>query len=59
MREATFTKSISINLAEDTYEKIKEITDHQKVSISEWFRVAAELALNTKQEETGHELSKK
>ena len=39
MKEAIFTKSISINLAEDTFEKIKEITDLQKISVSEWFRV--------------------
>ena len=51
MKEAVFTKSISINLAEDTFEKIKEITDLQRVSISEWFRIAAELALNIQQEE--------
>ena len=50
MKEAIFTKSISINLAEDTFEKIKEITDLQRVSISEWFRQAADLALNRQQE---------
>jgi hypothetical protein len=51
MKEVNFTKSISINLAEETFEKIKEITDLQQVSISEWFRVAAELVLNTNHEE--------
>jgi hypothetical protein len=50
MKEAVFKKSISINLAEDTFEEIKEITDLQRISISEWFRLAADLALNTKQE---------
>jgi hypothetical protein len=59
MKEAVFTKSISINLAEDTFEKIKEITDLQRVSISEWFRIAAELALNTTQEEIDNELHEK
>ena len=49
MKEAIFTKSISINLTEDTFEKIKEITDLQRISISEWFRCAAEIALNTQQ----------
>jgi hypothetical protein len=59
MKEAIFTKSISINLAEDTFEKIKEITDLQRVSISEWFRIAAELALNTQQEEEDNDFNKK
>ena len=59
MKEAIFTKSISINLAEDTFEKIKEITDLQKISVSEWFRCAAELALNTKQEEGDNDFNEK
>jgi hypothetical protein len=59
MKEAIFTKSISINLAEDTFEKIKEITDLQRVSISEWFRGAAELALNAKQEEENNDFNEK
>jgi len=38
---------------------IKEITDLQRVSISEWFRGAAELALNTKQEEDDNDFNEK
>ena len=59
MKEAIYTKSISINLAEDIFEKIKEITDLQKMSISEWFRFAAELALNTQQKEEDNDFIKK
>jgi hypothetical protein len=59
MKEAIYTKSISINLAEDTFEKIKEITDLQKISVSEWFRWAAEIALNTKQEEEDNDCNEK
>ena len=59
MKEAIFTKSISINLAEDTFEKIKEITDLQRISISEWFRVAAKLALNTQQGGGDNDFNKK
>ncbi len=55
MKQAIFTKSISINLAEDTYEKIKKITDLQRISISEFFRFAAGLALNIKQEGTSND----
>ena len=50
MKEAIFTKSISINMAENTFEKIKGITDLKRISISEWFMLAAKQALNTQQE---------
>lgn len=59
MKEATFTKSISINLSEEIYEKIKKITDIQKISISEWFRNAAEISLNTKKEKRGNDFNEK
>ena len=55
MKEAIFTKSISINLAKDTCEKIKEVTDLKRISISEWFRLAASQALNTQQEDTNND----
>lgn len=55
MKEATFTKSISINLAEETYEKVKTITDIKKISISEWFRLAAELTLKKEREDISNE----
>ncbi|MBT3388336.1 MAG: hypothetical protein HOG03_24155 [Desulfobacula sp.] len=55
MKEAIFTKSISINLAKDTFEKIKEVTDLKRISISEWFRLAASQALNTQQEDTNND----
>ena len=55
MKEATFTKSISINLAEETYEKVKTITDIQKITISEWFRLAAELTLKKEREDISNE----
>ena len=54
MKEAIFTKSISINLAQDTFEKIKEITDLQRVSISEWFRDAAKMKLEKDEQEGGN-----
>jgi len=56
MKEAVFTKSISINLAKDAFEKIKEITDQKKVSISEWFRHAADQTLKSAEEEANNEI---
>ena len=55
MKEAVFTKSISINMAEDTFETIKKITDLQRISISEWFRQIANNALKTEQEEPSND----
>jgi len=50
MKEAVFTKSISINLSESMFQEIKGITDIEKISISEWFRHAAELTLTSTKE---------
>jgi hypothetical protein len=58
MKEAIFTKSISINMAEDTFEKIRKITDSQRISISEWFRLAAKQALTLTQEDSNNETTK-
>lgn len=45
MREAKFTKPISIALSPKMYDTVKTITDEEKISMSEWFRDAAERAL--------------
>jgi len=55
MKEAIFTKSISINMAENTFEKIKGITDLKRISISEWFRLAAKQALTSTEEDSNNE----
>lgn len=59
MKEAIFTKSISINMAKDTFEKIKEVTDLQRISISEWFRWAADQTLKTMQEGSDNDTHQK
>jgi len=46
MREAKFTKSMTIAISEETYQKIKAITDERKVSIAQWFREVTENALS-------------
>jgi tartrate dehydratase alpha subunit/fumarate hydratase class I-like protein len=40
MREAKFTKSLSVALPIDVYQKIKEITDDEKISMAKWVRRA-------------------
>ena len=45
MREAKFTKPITIYVSKETYQKVKAITDERKISMAEWFREATEMAL--------------
>jgi hypothetical protein len=45
MREATFTKALTVAFTKETFAKIKAITDQKKISMGEWVRIAAEKAL--------------
>jgi hypothetical protein len=45
MREAKFTKSLTVALPIDDYQKIKEITDDEKISMAQWVRRAVDMAL--------------
>ena len=45
MREAKFVKSLSVALPVDVYQKIKKITDDEKISMAQWVRRAVNLAL--------------
>jgi len=49
MREANFTKALTVAFSESTYSHIKEITDEKKISMGEWVRIAAEKALATEE----------
>jgi len=49
MREACFTKALTITLSEETYAKIKAITDEKWIPMGEWVRIAAEKALADKE----------
>jgi tartrate dehydratase alpha subunit/fumarate hydratase class I-like protein len=40
MKVAEFTKSLSVALPIDVYQKIKEITDDEKISMAQWVRRA-------------------
>ena len=48
MREACFTKSLTVAFSEEIYVKIKEITDQKRISMGEWVRIAAEKSLADK-----------
>ena len=45
MREARFVKPLSVNLSDEMYQKIKEVTDQERVSMAEWIRKIAEKAI--------------
>ena len=45
MREAKFTKSLTVALPIDDYQKIKQITDDEKISMAQWVRKIVTIAL--------------
>jgi hypothetical protein len=45
MREASFTKALTVAFTQGTFARIKAITDQKKISMGEWVRIAAEKAL--------------
>jgi len=45
MREAKFTKSLTVALPIDVYQKIKQITDDEKISMAQWVRKIVNMAL--------------
>ena len=45
MREAKFTKSLTVALPIDVYQKIKQITDDGKISMAQWVRKTVNMAL--------------
>ena len=46
MREAEFTKSLTVALSVDVYQKIKQITDDEKISMAQWVRRVVNLTLD-------------
>ena len=42
MKVAQYTKSTTVSMQPELFDQIKRITDEEKISISEWFRTAAE-----------------
>ena len=52
MRQAKFSKTLTIAISQKQFDAVKRITDQQCISMSEWFRTAAEkiLAKNNNKE---------
>ena len=46
MREAKFVKSLTVALPVDVYQKIKQITDDEKISMAKWVRKVVNIALD-------------
>lgn len=46
MRRKKFSKSLTIALPMQHFEKIKQITDDEQISLAEWIREAVAAALN-------------
>jgi predicted HicB family RNase H-like nuclease len=49
MKTAQYTKSLTVSLRPEVYDRIKRITDQKHISIGEWVRDAIENALSTMQ----------
>ena len=45
MKVAQFTKSLTVALQPEIFDKIKQITDAEQISIAEWVRHVLERAL--------------
>ena len=45
MKEAKFTKSLTVALPVDVYQKIKKITDDEKISMAQWVRKVVNMTL--------------
>ncbi len=50
MKQAVFTKSLTISIPPENYEQIKQITDEQCISMAEWVRDAVDAALKKLQQ---------
>ena len=48
MRHAKFIKPLTISLSEEQYTRIKEISDTQKISMSDWIRQALDFAFTAR-----------
>jgi hypothetical protein len=52
MKQAIFTKSLTIAIAPEQYEQIKRITVQCRISMGEWAREAFDLILKKNQQNT-------
>ena len=45
MKQAVYTKSLTIAVSPEQYAQIKDITDEKRISMGEWVREAVEASL--------------
>ena len=45
MKTALFVKALTVPFSKEVFQRIKEITDQQGISMAQWVRVACEKAL--------------
>lgn len=45
MKQAVYTKSLTIALSPEQYAQIKDITDEKRISMGEWVRESVEVSL--------------
>jgi hypothetical protein len=45
MRESKYNRPLTIAFTQEIFEKIKRLTDQQKISMAQWIRAAAEQVL--------------
>ncbi len=45
MKQAIFTKSLTVSMPPEQYARIKQITDQERISMGEWVREAIGAAL--------------
>ena len=50
MRKSQYSKALTIALPQEHFEKIKQITDDQQISVAQWVRDAIAMALKIKGE---------
>jgi len=50
MRKAIHTRPITIYLSETDFERVKQITDEEMISMAHWFRQATKLKLEQDEE---------
>ena len=53
MKQAVYTKSLTIAVSPEQYAQIKGITDEKHISMGEWVREAVEAALSNQQQKEG------
>lgn len=52
MKKKVFIRPVSINLPEEVFQQIYEITEKQEISISEYIRAAIAMRLSTQRDES-------